>query len=85
MKRKREYTLYVDDPDGKIYNKTASYRSGMWIVHVLATSIKQAYYLLGHQIVAKDDVGITSVNNSDGPDAGWPWSEKIPYPSQWRR
>lgn len=61
-KRKRFYTLYAAYP-GDV--KSGNYYSGDYILRVRATSIKQAYALVGKRIRAEGkDVGVVSVRNS---------------------
>jgi hypothetical protein len=80
----RKYELYTFGPGGSITNKTAKYRSGMWIASVRALNIRQAYYLLANEIESTGGLGITGINNSLGPSRGWPWKSEKLYPKHWQ-
>lgn len=76
----RVYTVYTSCPGGRISTRTADYHSGDWVVEVRATSIKQAYYLVGNRVFAKDTIslGIVGLGRNDRPDARCPWDDGRP-------
>ena len=45
-KRVRQYRVYTPGPGQPITNSVKNYHHGLWIVHVRAKSIKQAYLLV---------------------------------------
>ena len=73
------YILYTNGPGETIYYGSRDYDSGMWIAHVRAPRIREAYRLLARQIGAPSgrEPGIVRLDSSAGPMyAGWPW--KLP-------
>lgn len=50
-------------------------RAYPWVADVLATTIRQAYWLMAHQQASiHDGPGITALLHRDGACAGWPWN-----------
>jgi hypothetical protein len=78
--RLRKYTLFTTGPEGRISCWGRDYYSGMWIARIRAKSIKDAYYLLAHQIGApggrnsRGESGILTLSSSQPLSLmGWPW------------
>ena len=69
----RTYELYYDG--ARVYRSTYAYHTGMWIMEVRAKSIKQAYFLAYNSVLWKGrgTTGIKFIDNSQGPDMGWPF------------
>jgi hypothetical protein len=63
MARTKHMYVLAGLPGGPFY---PHYRSGMYLIHVRAVSIRQAYYLAGNMIRAPDNrsVGVVKV---EGP------------------
>ena len=82
-RRIREYELYALSPD--VFSNLTSWYSEQhtkpWVIRLRAKSIKQAYWLMGNQVVSPDGkaVGITQVGHSWGPSMleSWPFSFDI--------
>ena len=67
MKRRREYVLYAPAPGGPFTTRTAAYPSWPYRYRVRATSIRQAYWLAGHNVflTAERAVGICEIGQHD--------------------
>lgn len=80
MKQKRKYELYMQFGSRHIYSRSQQYRHGDWVAKVRATSIRQAYYLLGHRVYAKNqgDLGIVEIGTSDMKGYRYPWEDGTP-------
>jgi len=71
----RKYELYHNG--GDIYSRSAEYSHGDYLCMVKAKSIKQAYWLLAHNVVYDETtkVGVYFIDNSDGPGYhSWPFT-----------
>ena len=82
-RRRRTYELYCSSPGSivKYYG-----RSKPWVIKVRAVSIKQAYWLVGNQVMFDGYKGIISLDNCDGPNRSFPFADRMraALPRSWR-
>jgi hypothetical protein len=89
MRKEKVYEFYLHGPGSRPTRDTHKYRSGMWIVRVRAVSLKEANIFLNAALHNPNYLceEIEFVDNSVGPNAGWPWPKMWDrvYPSWWKR
>ena len=84
--KKRTYTLYGWAAGRSPTNQTKHYQSGMWIVEIVAVSIKQAYFFYCSQAFATSvgELGIHSINSSQYRNYDWA-SEALSMPGWYQK